>query len=61
MFFMRTWLVYCARNELNGKTYIGQTCRTLETRKKEHIKSAMSESQKGKNIYFHNAIRVHGE
>ena len=28
-----TGIIYCAENNVNGKSYIGQTIRTLEQRK----------------------------
>ncbi len=49
-------IVYIATNQVNGKVYIGQTVKTLNIRKNNHI----SVSNSGCSIYFHNAIRKHG-
>lgn len=50
-----TGCVYCATNTKNNKVYVGMTTRTLEQRKKEHIR----DSKKPKYI-FHRAIKKHG-
>jgi len=50
-------LIYEAYNKNNGKVYIGLTTLDLETRKSSHLRSAKSGSQ----MYFHKAIRKHGE
>ena len=50
-------LIYEAYNKNNGKVYIGLTTKTLKERKSSHIRSAKSSS----NMYFHKAIRKHGE
>jgi group I intron endonuclease len=52
-------IIYKATNEINGKSYIGQTVRTLSERKKEHIETALK-MRDGKN-YFHWAIVEYGE
>ena len=43
-------LIYKATNEINGKSYIGQTSRSLEDRKKNHLNA-------NDNLYFHNALK----
>lgn len=50
-------VVYKALNQTNGKIYIGITRKTLESRKKEHIRT--SKSLKG-GWYFHKSINKHG-
>ncbi len=34
-------IVYCATNRINKKRYIGVTCRTLEVRKREHLRDCI--------------------
>lgn len=50
-------LIYEAYNKNNGKSYIGLTTKTLESRKSQHIRSSKS----GSKAHFHKAIRKHGE
>lgn len=50
-------LIYEAYNRNNGKVYIGLTTKALKQRKSAHIRSAKS----GSSMYFHKAIRKHGE
>lgn len=45
-------VIYKATNLINGKSYIGQTKRDLETRKKEHLKR--------KGYTFHSALEKYG-
>jgi hypothetical protein len=47
--------IYCIRNHINDKLYIGQTIRTVEARFKEHIKVQNYETGA-----LHNAIVKHG-
>lgn len=49
-------IIYMARNRINNKVYIGQTKRTLEERKYQHIGIALS----GNGFRFHDAIRKYG-
>lgn len=48
-------IVYLVHDRANGKTYVGQTMRSLEKRKKEHLKDNIN------NPYFHNALRKRPE
>lgn len=48
-------LIYKATNIENGKCYIGQTTKTLEHRKREHLDSA-----KNPIFRFHRAIKMYG-
>ncbi|MBT4732275.1 GIY-YIG nuclease family protein [Candidatus Woesearchaeota archaeon] len=50
-------IIYRAHNEINDKSYIGQTIKTLEDRKKGHCQSAFNGNS---NFYFHNALRKYG-
>lgn len=55
-------IVYKVTNKVNGKVYIGQTTRTLNKRKSEHISAALTEKYKGQcSEYFHNALRKYGK
>lgn len=49
-------IVYLARNNVNGKGYVGCTTLTLEYRKREHI----SDSRNDSHLWFHQALRKHG-
>lgn len=50
-------IIYKATNLINQKVYIGQTIRSLEKRKNQHLKNAIN----GKKLsYFHDAIKKHG-
>lgn len=50
-------LVYLIENQVNGKIYIGKTCRTLHRRWMVHN----CEANKGLDRYFHRAIRKYGK
>jgi group I intron endonuclease len=50
-------LIYLARNSVNGKVYIGQTIRSLEERKSDHLRQAIKQSRRS---HFHAAIRKYG-
>lgn len=50
-------IIYKATNKINGKVYIGQTIRTLEQRKWQHLDAAKN----GCKTHFYNAIRKYGE
>ena len=50
-------IVYRAVNKVNGKSYVGQTTKTLKERRKEHHFF----SSRGSSNYFHNALRKYGE
>lgn len=49
-------IVYKVTNKINGKVYIGITTKTLEHRKKIHIRDS-----KRMDTYFYRAIRKYGE
>lgn len=49
-------IVYKATNKINNKVYIGITTKTLEHRKRIHIRDS-----KTKNTYFYRALRKYGE
>lgn len=50
-------IVYCARNRVNGKGYVGKTERSLEQRWKEHVRNALAEKAE---MPLYAAIRKHG-
>lgn len=50
-------IIYKVTNKFNGKVYIGQTIRTLEQRKWQHLDAAKN----GCKTHFYNAIRKYGE
>ena len=52
----RASVIYLIRNRLNGKSYVGQTVKTLQARWAEHIRDA----RKGSPFLFHRAIRKYG-
>lgn len=51
-------IIYKATNQLNGKSYIGQTSRKLQQRINEHHKKASIENPR---LLFHRAIRKYGK
>tara|TARA_Y100000296_G_C5086110_1_gene212478 strand:- start:110 stop:784 length:675 start_codon:yes stop_codon:yes gene_type:complete len=54
---MAKGLIYKATNKINGKSYVGQTTKTVDTRKNGHIESVNKDS----DLVFHRAIRKYGE
>lgn len=54
---MSDLLIYKVINKVNNKVYVGQTTRSLEERKIQHLSNA----DRGCNFIFHRAIRKHGE
>jgi len=50
-------VIYKVINTVNGKSYIGQTVRSLGVRKFEHLQMLNS----GLNLHFHRALRKYGE
>ena len=57
---MKTGIIYKATNRINGKSYIGQTTRSLNARKKEHFRLSYNPKQEQYNHLFHRAIRKYG-
>lgn len=51
----KIWMIYCVKHLPTGRHYVGQTFRTLEQRKAEHI----YQSQYGKLKFFHRALIAH--
>ncbi len=51
-------IVYVATNKVNGKRYIGITCRHLSERRSKHFWSAFKENSR---TYFHRSIRKYGK
>lgn len=49
--------IYCIKNKLDGKKYVGKTIKTIENRFKRHIKKSESEDRQ----HVHNAIRKYGK
>ena len=49
--------IYCVKNDVNEKVYIGKTARTVDIRFKEHIKDARS---KRHNSKLHRAMNKYG-
>lgn len=49
-------IIYRITNKINGKVYIGQTRKTLEYRKQQHIKCAKD----GTDRHLYNAMRKYG-
>ncbi len=51
--------IYLIQNKINDKIYIGQTCKNVDERWKNHIKNARYSSSK--NSAIHNSINKHGK
>jgi group I intron endonuclease len=51
-------LIYKATNKINGMSYIGQTTKTLDDRKRQHIIDALAKRDR---YYFHSALRKYGQ
>lgn len=49
-------IVYCFTNQVNGKSYVGITDRTIDYRWCKHVIAANN----GSEYHFHRAIRKHG-
>lgn len=43
---MTTGTIYLAKNTISGKCYVGQTIRTLEQRKREHLRKTINDDYK---------------
>lgn len=54
---MKQWLIYKHTSERSGKSYIGLTSKSLETRWQHHCHLART----GSDYHFHRAIRMYGE
>ena len=54
-------LVYCIKNIINNKEYIGLTTRTLEERWKQHIRESNKEGSWEWNTPLGNAIKKYGK
>jgi group I intron endonuclease len=54
-------LVYCIKNTINNKEYIGLTTRTLEERWKQHVYESNRESSWEWNTPLGNAIKKYGK
>lgn len=52
-------IIYCARNRLNGKRYIGQTIFSLDFRKRQHENDARIERTNGCRLFI-SALRKYG-
>jgi len=54
-------LVYCIKNTINNKEYIGLTTRTVEQRWKQHIRESNKEGSWEWNTPLGNAIKKYGK
>ena len=55
-----TGVIYLIRSKITGKMYIGQTCRSFNTRWRQHCNESFNENSKSYNHHFHKAIRLYG-
>jgi len=53
---MEQWVIYKHTSMKSGKSYIGQTKRTMEVRWNEHVQTA----NRGSQLHFHRAISLYG-
>ena len=53
--------IYKATNIISNKSYIGQTIRNFEIRKKEHIRNSINLKHKDFNCHFYRALRKYGK
>jgi group I intron endonuclease len=54
-------LIYCIKNKLNGKEYVGMTKRTLESRWRQHVYESNKENSWEWNTHLGNAIKKYGK
>lgn len=54
-------IVYCIKNKINGKEYVGLTKRTLEKRWKQHIYESNKKDSWECNTLLGNAIKKYGQ
>lgn len=54
-------IIYKATSIISNKSYIGQTIRKFEIRKKEHIRNSINLKHKDFNCHFYRALRKYGE
>ena len=52
-------IIYMAKNKVNGKIYIGQTVKSLETRRGQHESATRKDNNKC-FFHFHNALKRYG-
>lgn len=55
----KPYSIYLITNKVNGKKYVGQTCKTIENRWKKHVSDAMGVRKK-RCDYLWNAIKKYG-
>lgn len=53
-------IVYCAKNLINGKKYVGYTSKSLEERIKGHLRSSRNKNNKHYFYLFKSALRKYG-